>query len=103
VERPDGTLAPITKESEAAIDAKIERSFRSHREVPRGRNFLAWTMRWRDRLGAAYDQTFKGAPDTKGWWDSRFCPVCDMGICICNTGKATPKKRILVPRGSKIK
>ena len=93
----------ITKQNEAAIDHKIEQSFLSQREVPKGRNFMAWTIRWRDRLKKNYYQTFKGSPDTPEWWDKRFCPKCDMGICICNTGKATPKKRFLVPRGSKIK
>ena len=105
MERPDGTLRDITKENEAAIDHKIEKSFRSQREVPTGRNFMAWTLRWRDMLGDRFDQTFRGSPSTKEWMDDKFCSGCDMRkwACICGTGKKKPEPRFLVPRGSKVK
>ena len=100
----NGVLHDITKENEAAIDHKIERSFLSHREVPNGRNFLSWVMRYRDSLGDRFDRTFKGAPSTQEWYAKRFCPKCDMRNwkCICGTGKAKPEPRFLVPRLSLI-
>jgi hypothetical protein len=32
----------MTPQQEAAFDAKVEKHFRSHRELPNGRNFRCW-------------------------------------------------------------
>ena len=32
----------MTPHQEATLDAKIEKHFRSHRELPNGRNFRCW-------------------------------------------------------------
>lgn len=59
---------------EAALDAKIEKHFRSHRELPTGRNFRCWN-RDKDIVGDKnyrinYDQIDWSAkvPETRPSW-----------------------------------
>lgn len=55
----------MTPEQERVFDAKVEKHFKSHRELPNGKNFLYWN---RDRDPVAdqkykdnYDATFRNA------------------------------------------
>ena len=53
----------MTPQQEAVIEHKIEKHFRSHRELPNGRNFTCWN-RERDveadrKYLANYDQVFR--------------------------------------------
>lgn len=53
----------MTPQQEAVLDRKIEKHFRSHRELPNGRNFTCWN-RERDveadrRYLTNYDQVFR--------------------------------------------
>ena len=63
---------------EIAFEKKAEQFFRSHREVPKGRNFLAWVLRFQNNIGykSKFDDTFHAAPGSKARLDSEFCPKC---------------------------
>ena len=81
----------ITKHNEAEIDRRIEQSFRSHREAPNGRNAFAWVMRYleNNRYRNKFDDTFRGAPSSKEWWEDQFCQICDKRrtACVCAVGR----------------
>lgn len=51
---------------ERALDAKIEKHFRSHRELPNGRNFWAWNRDHRPdddrKYRENFDRIFPNAP-----------------------------------------
>ena len=89
-ELPDGSLPGIKRHEEAALDAKIERSFQSYREPPNGRNVFAWKMRYLDNktYKGKFDKTFRGCPDSPEWWEDQFCPICDRrkSMCLCAKG-----------------
>lgn len=82
----------VTKENEAKVDRMIEQDFTSHRDCPNGRNFLAWNMTDREfqPYREKFDQTFRGSPSSREWWDGVFCPKCGKrrSFCGCeNAGK----------------
>lgn len=57
----------MTKAEEAAFEKKSEAFFRSHRELPTGRNFLCFAMRYRDKndmdnYRSNMDKLFPDAP-----------------------------------------
>lgn len=94
----------ITRENEKEIDRKIEADLNGHRIPPNGRNLLAFRMRWLDNPSyrEKFDHTFKGAPDTREWWDDQFCPVCDRrkNACVCGTHYVKDtESRFMAPRG----
>ena len=97
----------ITRENEREIDRKIEADLNGHRQPPNGRNLLAFRMRWLDNPSyrEKFDDTFKGAPDTKEWWDDQFCHKCDKRkqFCVCDLPEADRLKggevRFMAPRG----
>lgn len=70
----------MTRQEEAAFEAKAERDFKSHRELPPGRNFLWDVMRFHDgNVKDAYSigmcRTFPNAPG------SRMCGACTVEGC----------------------
>ncbi len=70
----------MTEQEEAHYEAAFERDLRSHREVPTGRNFLAWNMRQhggavKQRYDEGYCRTFPNAPG------SMMCGACDHEGC----------------------
>lgn len=70
----------MTRQEEAEFAVKEERYFRSHRDAPNGRNFLAFQMRFhggrvKDNYNIGFCRTF---PDAKG---SRMCGACDIAGC----------------------
>jgi len=75
----------ITKYNEAKVDRMIEQDFQSHRDCPNGRNFLALVMRHHDNLDylGRFDNTFRGSPSSREWWDGVFCPKCDKRKVYC--------------------
>jgi hypothetical protein len=65
---------------EAAFEAKAEKYFRSHRDAPNGRNFLAFQMRFHggsvaDNYAMGICRTFPEAPG------SRMCGACNIEGC----------------------
>lgn len=58
------------------------------REVPRGRNFLAWTMRYQNNPAywSKFDDTFDGAPGSKQYLDERYCERCERKKYWCQCG-----------------
>lgn len=94
----------INKYNEAEIDRKIEQDLAGHRQAPRGRNAMAFKMRWLDNHGyrGKFDKTFKGSPSSKEWWDGEFCPDCDRRrtACVCGTEQEQQSEvRFMAPRG----
>lgn len=94
----------ITRQNEKEIDRRIEQDLQGYRMAPNGRNLLAFRMRWLDNPNyrERFDDTFKGAPATKEWWDDQFCSKCDKRkeFCICGKEEVKPGEvRFMAPRG----
>jgi hypothetical protein len=64
---------------EAAFEVKAEKMLAGQREVPNGRNFLAFVMRDHDNndYGANYDKSFPKSTSISSNMDKRYCPKCD--------------------------
>ena len=61
-------------------------------------------MRWLDNPNyrAKFDNTFKGSPSSKEWWDGEFCPNCDRrkNACVCGLDHFKGMEvRFMAPRG----
>lgn len=70
----------MTEHEERVFEAQAEKEFRSHREAPNGRNFLAWNMREHggsvaDNYAMGMCRTFPNAPG------SRMCGACSIKGC----------------------
>jgi len=70
----------MTREEEAAFEAKAERYFQGHPELPPGRNFLWNSMRFhgdsvKDAYAIGMCRTFPDAPG------SRMCGACTVENC----------------------
>ncbi len=97
----------VTKQNEAEIDRRIERDLAGHRQAPDGRNAFALVMRYLNNHGYRdkFDDTFKGSPSSKEWWDDQFCPHCGMrkSACLCDVPESERLKggevRFMAPRG----
>lgn len=70
---------------DAEFDRKAEKMLAGQREVPNGRNFLSWTMRFQNDPAyvSRFDNTFKDAPGSKSRMDREFCPKCDKRKVFC--------------------
>ena len=73
---------------EIAFEKKAEQFFRSHREVPTGRNFLAWVLRFQNNIGykSKFDDTFAHSPGSSEWMDKTFCKNCGINKKWCKCG-----------------
>lgn len=80
------TAEAIRKDAEDS--RRSDESFKSHRGLRDGRNFMWDCFRHREfsALRENYDSTFKGCVGSKDWFDKNFCPVCDKRrtACSCN-------------------
>jgi hypothetical protein len=70
----------MTEHEERVFEAQAEKEFRSHREAPNGRNFLAWNMRHHggsvaENYAIGMCRTFPNAPG------SRMCGACSIKGC----------------------
>ncbi len=77
-----------TPQEEAAFDAKVERHFRSQRELQRGRDYRWNTFRYitdeeLELMREHYDLIFPQAPGNREWFDARFCPKCRRRKTLC--------------------
>lgn len=56
----------MTPQEEAVFDKKVDKHFRGHRGVPKGRNFTCWnhtpTKGENDKYRKNFDKTFPNAP-----------------------------------------
>lgn len=73
--------------AEQEFEQKAEKILAGHRELPNGRNFLSFYMRFRprDMYMNNFDNTFKDAPGSSDRLDQEFCQICDKrkGWCEC--------------------
>ncbi len=69
----------MTPAEEARFERQVEKEFRSHRELPNGRDFRWNTYRFLDQGGNDidrfrdnFDETFPDAPGSPGWFEKKF-------------------------------
>lgn len=66
----------VTLAEEADFERKAEKSLRSYREFPNGRDFRCFKERDRSDMGEGFekrfDETFPNAPGSPGWWRKKF-------------------------------
>ena len=79
----------MTPQQEHEFETKAEKMLAGQREVPSGRNFLAWTMRYQNFNGYRdrFDDTFSFSPGSDGWMKENFCQKCGMRKAWCRCGK----------------
>jgi len=68
----------MTPAEERTFEVKAEKMLRGHRELPNGRNFLSFYMRYQNN--DAYRRGFQLTPEegtrARQWVDG-YCPKCD--------------------------
>ena len=67
----------MTPQEEYKFEKKAARHFRSHQELPLGRDWRAFRYRFDvpatdHEMQSRFDDTFPGAPLSPGWWDRKF-------------------------------
>ena len=68
----------MTPNEERDFEVKAEKMLAGQREVPNGRNFLAWTMRYQNNSDyrKRFDDSFDKPPGSKECLDEMFCEKC---------------------------
>ena len=81
----------MTPQQEHEFETKAEKMLAGQREVPNGRNFLAWVMRYQNNEAyrEKFDNTFFDSPGSPNWKNEKYCPVCDKLRVWCEC-KTTP-------------
>lgn len=79
----------VTLAEEAVFEKKAEKMLAGQREVPTGRNFLAFVMRDHDntQYAANYPDTFKDSTALSNTIDNVFCNKCDKRKVWCECQK----------------
>lgn len=74
---------------EAEFERKAEKMLAGQREVPNGRNFLAFVMRDHDnnQYATNHPETFKDSPALANRMDDIFCNKCDKRKVWCKCKK----------------
>lgn len=85
-----GDWGAMTRLDEAKFNRRVEKEMQSHRGLQNGRDFRWNCFRWRDESSdfqTRFDQTFKGAPGSSEWFETKFCPVCEKRWAYCECDK----------------
>jgi hypothetical protein len=67
----------MTPQQEHAFEVKADKHFKSHRELPPGRDYRWNVERFRSDVANVhfdrnYDRTFPGSPGSPEWWERKF-------------------------------